>query len=157
MPSPNDPLAHEVVELVRELLHALLASSMPAWMDLQLTVPQLRAVFVIAHNQSSSVTQIAQQLGIGEPTASHLIDRLVRAGLAERAEDPEDRRRMKVKLAPAGQVLIEKLLGWEEMLGGRLDQLSRRDLSSLRQGLEAVVEELPGEGPVRRKAPQKEN
>jgi DNA-binding MarR family transcriptional regulator len=142
MLSPNDSRTRDVVELLRELLHALLMSSFPAWLDLQLTVPQLRAVFIIAHSKSSSVTQVAQHLGIGEPTASHLIDRLVQAHFVERTEDPEDRRRALVRLAPAGEELIEKLLGWEDLMDRVLYKLPKKDLSSLRQGLHALVDEF---------------
>lgn len=142
MLTPDDSLTHDVVGLFGELLHALLLSSFHAWLDLQLTVPQLRALFIIAHGQSSSVTQIAQHLGIGEPTASYLIDRLVQSRLVERAEDPEDRRRTLVQLAPAGRELIDKLLGWEDLLGGLLYRLDAEDLSALRQGLRAIAAEL---------------
>ena len=138
----NEALASDVVSLLRELLHALLASSVPTWVDLQLTVPQLRTVFIIAHSETSSVSKVAQQLGIGEPTASHLIDKLVQAGLVERTEDPQDRRRALVRLAPGGEKLIGKLLGWEDLLGGCLNKISASDLSNFRQGLSAIVDEL---------------
>ena len=142
MPASHDSVTQEVVELFRELLHALLMSSVPAWLDLQLTVPQLRTVFSIAHNKSSSVAHLAEHLGVGEPTASHLVGKLVEAGLVERTEDPADRRRMRVSLAPAGEKLIEKLLGWEDALGGWLCNLSQRDLSLLRQGLRSIADEI---------------
>jgi MarR family transcriptional regulator, organic hydroperoxide resistance regulator len=154
--SPKPPIASEVIELLRELLHALLMASVPAWLDLQLTVPQLRTLFIIAHGESSSVTQIAQHLGIGEPTASHLIDRLVHAGLVERTEDPEDRRRARIRLASAGEDIIEKLLGWEDLLGGCLYRLPNDDLSFLRQGLLALVGELHAQASTDRRASQNE-
>lgn len=141
--SSEDKLVGDVVELLRDLLHALLRSSIPAWVDLQLTLPQLRTVFLIAHNQTSSVVQISQQLGIGEPTASHLIDKLVRAGLVQRSDDPQDRRRAQVQLSSAGENLIENLLGWEDFLGGWLNQVSTEDLSMLRRGLSAIMNEIP--------------
>lgn len=134
--------ASEVVGLFRDLLHALLNSSVPAWLDLALTVPQLRTLFIIAHGGSSSVGQVARQLGVGEPTASHLVDRLSRAGLVQRTEDPADRRRAVVRLSRAGGKLIGKLLGWEKLLGGSLQKIGRKDLSLLRQGLRAVMAEL---------------
>jgi MarR family transcriptional regulator, organic hydroperoxide resistance regulator len=140
--SSNDPLAGDVVELFRELFHALLASSAPAWVDLRLTVPQLRTVFIVLHDKTSSVTRVAQQLGVGEPTASHLVEKLVRAGLVERTEDPADRRRARVRLAPEGEALIEKLLGWEDLLAGWLHKVSPEDLAHFRQGLGAIVDEV---------------
>ena len=149
MTAPKDsPLAHDVVELFRELLHALLRSSTSTWLELKLTVPQLRALFIIAHGKSSSVAHIAEHLGVGEPTASHLVGKLVEAGLAERAEDPQDRRRMCVRLAPGGEQLIEKLLGWEDLLGGWLYRLPKEDLSRLRQGLRSIVDEIRAQAPT---------
>jgi len=138
---PEDLLVQDVVGLLRELVHALLMSSIPAWIDLQLTLPQLRTLFIIAHNNTSSVAQISQHLGIGEPTASHLIDKLVQAGLVERSEDPGDRRRAIVQLSPAGGEIIEKLLGWGEFLGGWLHQVPREDLTLLQRGLNSVMDE----------------
>jgi DNA-binding MarR family transcriptional regulator len=141
----DDPLVRDVVEHLRELLHAFLMASVPAWIDLQLTLPQLRTIFIVAHNKTSSVMQIAKHLGIGEPTASHLIDRLVQAGLVDRSEDPMDRRRAIVRLSPSGEELIEKLLGWEELLGGWLHKVPREDLSHFRHGLNAVINEIHGQ------------
>jgi DNA-binding MarR family transcriptional regulator len=143
--SSDNSLEHDVVELLRELLHAFLMASVPAWLDLQLTLPQLRTVFIVAHNKTSSVMQIAKHLGIGEPTASHLIDKLVQAGLVDRSEDPMDRRRAIVRLSPAGEELIEKLLGWEEFLEEWLHKVPREDLSLFRHGLNAIIKEIHGQ------------
>ena len=140
--SPDDPLVRDVVVLLRDLLHAFLMASVPAWVDLQLTLPQLRTVFIIAHNKTSSVMQIAQHLGIGEPTASHLIDKLVQAGLVDRSDDPMDRRRAIVRLSPAGETLIEKLLGWEEFLGEWLHKVPQEDLSFFQRGLTSIMSEI---------------
>jgi DNA-binding MarR family transcriptional regulator len=141
--SSGDPLIPDVVELLRELLHALLMASVPAWLELQLTLPQLRTLFIIAHNKSSSVVQISKHLGVGEPTASHLVDRLVQAGLVDRSEDPMDRRRAIVRLSSAGQDLIEELLGWEKFLGGWLHNVPEKDLLLFQRGLTAIMNEIP--------------
>lgn len=140
--SSGDPLVGDVVELLRELLHAFLMASVPAWIDLQLTLPQLRSVFIVADNKTSSVIQIAKQLRIGESTASRLIDKLMQAGLVDRCEDPTDRRRAIVQLSAMGEELIEKLLGREELLGEWLDKVSDEDLERFRQGLNAINNEI---------------
>lgn len=67
LPFDNSQVS-DVIELLRVLLHDILTASVPAWLDLQLTLPQLRTVFIIAHNKTSSVIKIAKQLRIGEPT-----------------------------------------------------------------------------------------
>ena len=152
--SANDPLLRDIVELLRKLLHSFLMASMPAWLDLQLTLPQLRTVFIVAHSGSSSVVQIAANLGVGEPTASHLVDKLVQAGLVNRSEDPRDRRRAIVRLSPAGEQLIEKLLGWEELLGEWLHRAPEKDLSLVRQGLGSLVNQIGSRTTGRRKTSQ---
>jgi DNA-binding MarR family transcriptional regulator len=143
--SSDDPPVHDVVELLRELLHALLMASVPAWLDLQLTLPQLRTLFIVAHNKTSSVMQIAEHLGIGEPTASHLVDKLAQAGLVDHGKDPMDRRRAIVRLSPAGEELIEKLLGWEKFLGEWLHKVPAEDLALFRHGLNAIINEIHGQ------------
>lgn len=62
-------------------------------------MPQLKTAVIIAQGESSSVARIAEQLGVGGPTASHLVGRLVEAGLVERTEDPEDHRRVSAPCA----------------------------------------------------------
>ena len=89
--------------------------------------------------------QVAKHLGIGEPTASYLVDKLVRAGLVDRSEDPMDRRRAIVRLSPMGEELIEKLLGWEEFLGEWLHKVPEEDLSRFQHGLNAIINEMHGQ------------
>jgi DNA-binding MarR family transcriptional regulator len=89
--------------------------------------------------------QIALYLGIGKSTASHLIERLVRAGLVDRSEDPVDRRRATIRLTAAGEELIERLLGWEELLGGWLSKVPQKDLLSFQHGLNELMITLQGQ------------
>ncbi|MGA2546144.1 MAG: MarR family transcriptional regulator [Rectinemataceae bacterium] len=138
----ENSLSSDVVRLLRELLHAFLMASVPTWIDLQLTLPQLRTLFITAHEKSSSVMVIARHLGVGKATASHLIEKLVRTGLVDRGEDPADRRRVIVRLSPKGEALIERLLGWEELMGGWLVSVPQSDLSLFRRGLNAIVNEI---------------
>ncbi|MBI4233167.1 MAG: MarR family transcriptional regulator [Chloroflexi bacterium] len=61
-------------------------------MDLDLTIPQLRVVFLLAESEPMSMSSIAQDLGITLPACTHLVDKLVRAGFVARSADPDDRR-----------------------------------------------------------------
>ena len=49
---------------------------------------------------------IAAAVGIEGPTLTHHLDGLEKAGLIERARDPEDRRAVRVELTPAGDELF---------------------------------------------------
>ena len=88
----REELELEVVTHYRMLIHALKACSGTAWMEIDLTIAQLRTLLVLAEEGPLVIGQIAQRMGIDLSTGGHLVDRLVQAGLAERTEDAEDRR-----------------------------------------------------------------
>lgn len=122
----------------RQMMHRFKANCAPVWMSIDLTVPQLRTLFVLAEGEPLVIGQIAQRLGIGLSTGGHLVDRLVQAGLAERTEDVEDRRRTLVRLTPAGEDLSIRLLSGIQQIPALIQQLDESDLSALLQGLQAL-------------------
>src|SRR2546430_14922462 len=89
-------------------------------MDIDITIAQLRTLLVLAEEGPLVIGQIAQRLGIGLSTGGHLVDRLVQAGLAERTEDVEDRRRTLAQLTPKGEELLTRLLNGLQQLQGWL-------------------------------------
>ena len=141
----TEPADRESVEqtiaLFRELMGQVAAPVNPAWMEeAQLTLPQLKTAMILRQEGTWSVGRVAERLKVGEPTASHLIDRLVQSGLAERTEDEKDRRRTLVRLSPPGRKLVEeRLQRTEEHLRELFQRISPEDLAALRQGLRAIV------------------
>ena len=77
-------------------------------------------------------------MGIGLSTGGHLVDRLVQAGLAERAEDVEDRRRTLARLTPKGEDLYARLLNHPLQMQSLIQKLSDSDIAALLQGLQAL-------------------
>lgn len=53
---------------------------------------------------------LAKERGISPPTATGLIDRLVRAGYVKRGSDPEDRRVVLVSLTEKGERAVDNFL-----------------------------------------------
>ena len=106
----REELEHEVVAQFRALQNTLKATSGTVWMEIDLTIAQLRTLLVLAEEGPLVIGHIAQRLGIGLSTGGHLVDRLVQAGLAERAEDVDDRRRTLARLTPKGEDLYARLL-----------------------------------------------
>ena len=140
MTTSDDPLMREIAALLRELVHALGEPTIAAWTELDFTLPQLKTLKVLAHEGPSSIGHIALRLGVGQPTASHLVERLVQADLVERAEDPANRRRTIARLSSSGEELIGQLRGTRgEQLFVWLGELDATDLHALRQGLQALV------------------
>jgi DNA-binding MarR family transcriptional regulator len=109
-----------------------------AWMEIDLTLPQMRTLLVLAEEGPLVIGQIAQRLGIGLSTGGHLVDRLVQAGLAERTEDVEDRRRTLARLTPKGEELLTRLLSGLQQLQVWLHEVDQDDLAAFLQGLKAI-------------------
>ncbi len=73
-----------------------------------LSVPQFRALAFVDRNPGVSLFQVADHLGVTRPTASVIVDRLVRRGMLLRTQDPEERRRIVLRLTPRGARLLQQ-------------------------------------------------
>ncbi len=110
------------------------------WVQLDLTIGQVRALMMLAGTPDQTVSQLAERLKIGKPAASLLIDRPVRLGLVQRTEDANDRRRTLVALTDAGADLVTRLRqGNLDQLAAWLQTMAPADLAALRRGLEALA------------------
>jgi DNA-binding MarR family transcriptional regulator len=72
-----------------------------------LSASQVSTLLRLYHCQVCGVSEIGEHLGVTNPAASQLIERLVQQGLLKRAEDPHDRRARQLSLTPQGRALIE--------------------------------------------------
>ena len=134
----REEVEQEVVTHYRSLLHVLKASSGTAWMEIDLTIAQLRTLLILADEGPLVIGQIAQRMGIGLSTGGHLVDRLVQAGLAERTEDAEDRRRTLARLTAKGEDLYTRLLNPSLQMQSLIQKLDDKDLKAFLQGLKAL-------------------
>ncbi|HEX6239176.1 MAG TPA: MarR family winged helix-turn-helix transcriptional regulator [Acidimicrobiales bacterium] len=73
------------------------------------TLPQYRALVVIASRDGVTVRQLAERLDIHPSTATRLCDRLVRKSLIRRAERDADRRETEIVLAAKGRRLVDRV------------------------------------------------
>lgn len=138
MSQTHEELEREVITQYRMMMRGLKATMGQAWMGIDLTLPQLRTLLVLAEEGPLVIGQIAQRLGIGLSTGGHLVDRLVQAGLAERTEDVEDRRRTLARLTPKGEELLARLLSGIQQIQVWLHEMDQDDLAAFLQGLKAI-------------------
>jgi DNA-binding MarR family transcriptional regulator len=139
MPDDRMTVIREIAEAYRQIFRSLHELTTPVWMELDLSMAQLKTLFVLCNDGAVPIGSVAEKLGVGLPTASHLIDRLVQAQLAVRTEDPDDRRRTLACLSPQGEELSERLRqsGWGQ-LQQRLARLDDATLAALHHGLCAL-------------------
>lgn len=139
-------LVDEALECYETILCRAITMVKDDWVALELTMAQLKTLVVLKSEESATVGHIADMLGVGVPTSSHLINRLVQSNLARRLEDPVDRRRIEVSLTPEGEELIRKLQqGESSLLHTWMMQMEETDLVALAQGLRALVTVLQEE------------
>jgi len=67
------------------------------------SVPQLRALMILATHGPLHLTALAEHMGVHPSNATRACDRLVAAGLLDRRDNPADRRHLLLELTPAGQ------------------------------------------------------
>jgi|SRR3981081_4310984 DNA-binding MarR family transcriptional regulator len=141
--------AEEALAAYKKLHRALLTSTASRWRDLDISMPQLRAMYFLRDEEEVSVGRLAELFGIGLPAASLLADRLVRAGYVERREDPTDRRRVLLSLTRVGMRLVTDLReGSHSLLRRWMSSLSPDDLAALSRGWRALAEVASGSGQV---------
>ena len=68
-----------------------------------LSVPQFRALCLLARFPTASLTHIAEHLGSSQPSASRLVSGLVTRGLVTRKECADDRRQVTLVLTAKGK------------------------------------------------------
>jgi DNA-binding MarR family transcriptional regulator len=72
----------------------------------EVTLTQYRSLVVLASRGPQGVASLAEALAVTAPTASRLVERLVRKGLVRRRADRQDRRQVRIGLTEAGRDLV---------------------------------------------------
>jgi DNA-binding MarR family transcriptional regulator len=96
----------------------------------------------VARAEPATLGQVAAAVGRGAPAISRAIDTLVRAGLIERQADPDNRRRLALRLTAPGREAMERPAAVEGGLDARLTKLAASELRALERGIE-ILERLP--------------
>ena len=108
-PAP-DLLAGDLYAVVTHLHKNCTGDLLEAHALLDLNLSQSKLLHRLeAAGRQLSLGEVADSVGISLPTASRLVDDLVRRGLVERREDESDRRLKRVGLAPPGRAALRDL------------------------------------------------
>jgi DNA-binding MarR family transcriptional regulator len=102
-------LINEVMALQHQTDMILRQFEPQPWIELNLTLAQLKSLFFIAAKDRTNFKKLAEALGVTPPNVTGIIDRLVEQGLVTRTENPEDRRIMLLQATEKGQELLNNL------------------------------------------------
>jgi DNA-binding MarR family transcriptional regulator len=121
-PAPPDRLAAVITDMARAF-HAP-GPGRPGWMAQDLTLAQVRTLFLIAHKAPLPMGRIAEILGVSVASASGIVERLERHDLVVREHRTDDRRVVECVPSDTGRSLIDEM-------SGHRDQMARRALAVL--------------------------
>jgi DNA-binding MarR family transcriptional regulator len=68
------------------------------------------ALMIISEHDGITMNELARELGITSPSATSLVNRLVRVKWVSRVADPENRRLVRLKMALPGRTMMEAVL-----------------------------------------------
>jgi DNA-binding MarR family transcriptional regulator len=103
-----DQIAQQAIQALRQITRAIDLDSRSLWHQFGLTAPQLAALLAISREQPITAGRLAQQLHLGQPTVSGILDRLERRAFVQRERGAEDRRSVLLRLTPAGQEVLSR-------------------------------------------------
>jgi DNA-binding MarR family transcriptional regulator len=130
----------EIVRLYRQMNRYMRRDSPDVWIDLTLTVPQLKSLFFIADEGTTNFKKLARALKVTPSNVTGIVDRLFQQGLVSRQENPEDRRVSLLKLTEHGEAIVENLRERRTSYLSRvLGRLHSNELSLVEKGLAAMV------------------
>lgn len=114
-----------------------------------LSGPQLNALLVVEREEGINLRGLAAQLRMILSSASRLCDRLVAAGMVERAPGRADRREIALYLTPSSRQLLDDLRATRRgLLTGVLERMPPASRAALLSGLAdfaaAATTEAPG-------------
>ncbi len=117
--------------------------TMRFFMDVDLTMPQFRALVMIRRWGPQTGRELARRLHVTPGSLVPLVDRLEEQGYVRRVPDKEDRRLTWLELTPKADRLFRRLWGMgAARIATAVSQLVPRDRAELRRLLTRVAEHL---------------
>jgi DNA-binding MarR family transcriptional regulator len=111
MEENKSEMVRNIMHIVEEIYQAIGPAVPEEWLSSDITVTQLRLLLILQASGPIRMSDIASRLKVTLPTATIVVDGLVRRSLVQRESNPQDRRVVICKLSPEGQTLIKKLWG----------------------------------------------
>ena len=147
--------AGEIEEATEALLiasRALVAVAARSLADVDVTLPQFRALVVLTRSEAATVGDLAEALAIHPSTATRLCDRLERKRLVKRHPGvAPDRRETTVSLSAQGRRLVGRVTGRRRRelasIASAMAPEDRRDAISGLGSFARAAGEMPGVDP----------
>jgi DNA-binding MarR family transcriptional regulator len=138
----------EAYDRLHRLLAPMHASDV---LDLDLTIAQLKTVYVAATDGPIRMSELAVRLGTAGSTTSEVVDRLVQLELLDRLDDPSDRRQVLVQATPIARARLDSIneLGRERLRELLAGLPNATDLATVERAIQLLTEAAARQQPQR--------
>ena len=134
---------HSIVRLFGRQHGAFTDETARFFTDVELTMPQFRALVMIRRFGRQTGRELAGRLHVTPGTLVPLIDRLEEQGYVRRVPDLEDRRLTWIEMTPKADRLFQRLWGMGAVrLAGAVARLLPAERADLRRLLDRMAENL---------------
>ncbi|MGN6590948.1 MAG: MarR family winged helix-turn-helix transcriptional regulator [Sphingomicrobium sp.] len=99
---------------------------------------QRKLLSAVSANEPATLNDVAKAVGRGAPAVSRSIDALVRTGLVERTQDPNNRRRLALRLTKQGREKLASRVAGGSSLKSRFDRLAHSELRAVERAIEIL-------------------
>ena len=146
----------QLLEMQRLVQSRFMPGVTSEWVRLDLTMAQLKVLFCLAAGGEQPMGHLAQSLGVGLPATTGVVDKLVDAGLAERAHSEADRRVVLVRPSERGLATIAALRSvqgdaWRQILSHVRDE----DLPTVAGTMRILLDAIERHGATADGAPRR--
>jgi DNA-binding MarR family transcriptional regulator len=136
-------LEDEVMGRFDAMMARVTAWHAPELLAVDVTMAQLKALYLVSTNGALHVSALAELLGVTLSTGSGLADRLVEQGLLDRRHDPADRRHVVLSASVAGVALLDRMRELStQRVRSLLAPVSDGDLAAFGRVLASFTEQL---------------
>ena len=101
--------SQEVVQSLRSIITRVTGDASGAWMDLDVTMPQMKVLMLLRENGALRVGVLARHLNVSTPPITGIVDRLVRQDLVKREDDTSDRHVVPNVLTAKGEEVLARV------------------------------------------------
>jgi MarR family transcriptional regulator for hemolysin len=133
-----DACAHELMDTAPQIMQ-LIRVEMRHGRGSDISIPQFRSLAFVQRHPDSSLSSLAEHLGLTLPSVSKLVDGLVKQKLISRQESMADRRRLTLMLTQIGASIVDSArAGAQTSLAKRLEKLSEVELETVCQAMQIL-------------------
>ena len=104
----------------------------------RLEAARRKLLAAIGEHEPATLNQVSAAVGRGAPAVSRSVDALVRAGLVERQPDPDNRRRLALRLTQSGRGELDRGPSSNAKLRNKMERLAHSELRAVERAIEIM-------------------